>query len=94
MEAADGQTAKETASSLEEKTRVYFDKEKLSKRLLFIRSDEAPISYIENRFRAHVLMKLLNHPDSEKALAHLSGWSGQDEKGTTVNFEINPASLA
>ena len=94
VEAKDGMTAKETASALEEKTRSYFEKKKLARRLLFIRSDEAPITYIENRYRAQVLMKLLKHPQSEEALADLSEWSGQNEDGTAVSFEINPASLA
>lgn len=94
VEAKDGQTARQTAADLEEKTKVYFKTMKYSRRLLFIRSDEAPISYIDSKFRAQVLMKLLNHPDSEKAMADLAGWSGQQENGTSVCFEINPASLA
>ena len=95
VEAKDGMTAKEAADKLAEQTKAYFDEKKIAKRLLFIRSDEAPISYIDNRFRAQVLMKLLNHPDSDRALADLSAWCSQNnEGGTTVSFEINPASLA
>ena len=92
--AGDLQTAKDTAGAIEEKTKVFFEEKKYSRRLLFIRSDEAPIAYIENRFRAQVLMKLLNHPDSEQAIAELSEWTFRDEKGTRVCFEVNPASLA
>ena len=94
VEAGDLQTAKDTAGTIEEKIKVFFEEKKYSRRLLFIRSDEAPIAYIENRFRAQVLMKLLNHPDSEQAIAELSEWTFQDEKGTRVCFEVNPASLA
>ena len=94
VEAKDGMIAKEEANKLAEQTKAYFAEKKITKRLLFIRSDEAPISYIDNRFRAQVLMKLLKHPDSDRALADLSAWCSQNEGGTTVSFEINPASLA
>ena len=66
----------------------------LFRRILFIRADEAPINRIQDRARAQVLMKLLNHPDSEHAIAELSEWAFQDEKGTKASFEVNPASLA
>ncbi len=94
VEADDGAAAKAAADQLAEKTKAFFETEKLQKRLLFLRSDEAPISYIDNRFRAQVLMKLLNHPESEKAMARLSEWSGQTEHHISISFEINPASLA
>ena len=94
VEADERQAAMKTAEQLEEKTKNYFEQARIKKRLLFIRSDEAPIAFIENRFRAQVLMKLLQHPESQEALADLSGWTGQQENGVRIHLDINPASLA
>ena len=70
-----------------------FSDSPLFRRILFIRADEAPINRIQDRARAHVLMKLLNHPDTEKLLARFQEIS-EMEYPARVLLEINPASLA
>lgn len=70
-----------------------FSSSPLFRRILFIRADEAPINRIQDRARAHVLMKLLNHPDTEKLLARFQEIS-EMEYPARVLLEINPASLA
>ena len=94
VEADDGATARRRAEELANRAKEYFEQEKLRKRLLFIRADEAPISYIDSRFRAQALMKLLSHPDSERALAEFAGWAGREDANVLINFEVNPPSLA
>ena len=67
----------------------------LKKRLLFMRTDEAPISFIQGRYRAQVLMKLLKHPDSETILSALQSMTAMPlPNGVRACLEINPASLA
>ena len=65
----------------------------LWRRVFFIRADDAPIARIQDHARAHVLLKLLNHPDTEKLLARFQEMTG-DEYPAKVLLEINPASLA
>jgi primosomal protein N' (replication factor Y) len=95
-EAPDAQKALDTATRLmNEATAWLNERPMLKKRLLFIRADEAPISYIQERYRAHVLLKLLNHKDSEEILSAYQLLAQQPQpSGVRVCFEINPASLA
>lgn len=65
----------------------------LWRRILFIRADEAPIAKLQDRARAHVLMKLLNHPDTDKILERFQEMA-RGEYPAHVQLEINPASLA
>jgi len=65
----------------------------LPRRILFIRADEPPIQRIQDRARAHVLMKLLNHPDTDGILSRLQEMAGEEYNARVV-LEINPASLA
>ena len=65
----------------------------LFRRIFFIRADEAPITRIQDRARAHVLMKLLNHPDTDALLERFQEIAGE-EYPVHVQLEINPASLA
>ena len=87
------ETAKATAEMLKNRVIQEFGNTPLWKRIFFIRSDKAPINRIQDRARAHVLMKLLNHPDTEKLLARLQEMAGE-EYPVRVQLEINPASLA
>ena len=71
----------------------------LKKRLLFIRADWAPIQRIQNRYRAQILMKLLNHPDTDALLGRLRQLTAETEEkkgetGVGALLEVNPASLA
>ena len=65
----------------------------LFRRILFIRADEAPINRIQDRARAQVLMKLLNHPDTDRLLKRFQEMTAGDYPARVV-LEINPASLA
>ena len=56
-------------------------------------ADEAPIGRIQDRARAHVLMKLLNHPDTDRLIERFQEMAGE-EWPARVMLEINPASLA
>ena len=92
-DAKEMEAARKTAENLREQVIREFSGTPLYRRILFIRSDDAPISRIQDRARAHVLMKLLNHPDTEKILARLQEMAG-GEYPARVQLEINPASLA
>jgi len=92
-EAKEMETAKATAEMLKNRVIQEFGNTPLWKRIFFIRSDEAPINRIQDRARAHVLMKLLNHPDTDQLLARLQEMAGE-EYAARVVLEINPASLA
>ena len=70
-----------------------FSSTPLYRRIFFIRADEAPISRIQDRARAHVLLKLLNHPDTEALLSRFQEIAGE-EYPARVLWEVNPASLA
>ncbi|MBE5783851.1 MAG: primosomal protein N', partial [Clostridiales bacterium] len=85
--------ARDTAEKIKDQITNEYSGTPLGKRILFIRADEAPIARIRDKARAHVLMKLLNHPDTEKLLARLQEISG-GEYPARVYLEINPASLA
>ena len=92
-EAKEMEVAKATAEMLKNRVIQEFANTPLWKRVFFIRSDEAPINRIQDRARAHVLMKLLNHPDTDQLLARLQEMAGE-EYAARVVLEINPASLA
>lgn len=92
-EAKEMEVARATAEALKERIVKEFSGSPLQRRILFIRSDEAPINRIQDRCRAHVLMKLLNHPDTDGILSRLQEIAGEDYAARVV-LEINPASLA
>ena len=87
------ETAKATAESIRDGIIREFGGSALEKRILFIRADEAPVTRIQDRARAHVLMKLLNHPDTERLLERFQEMAGEEYPAHVV-LEINPASLA
>lgn len=66
---------------------------RLRKRVLFVREDAAPIKRIMGLYRAQVLMKLLEHPESDKILVFLNELTGEAWP-CRVSLEINPGSLA
>ena len=81
------------AQAIREKIMNEFGHSPLLRRILFIRADEAPIARIQDRARAHVLMKLLNHPDTDRLLGRFQEMA-DEEYPARVQLEINPASLA
>ena len=75
------------------------DKPVTKKRLLFMRADYAPIQLIQNKFRAHVLTKLLSHKDADEILKQMQILVQQHQEeagdsGITAQLEVDPASLA
>lgn len=92
-EAKDMQVALGVAEALKDRVLKEFSGTPLARRIFFIRADEAPITRLQDRARAHVLMKLLNHPDTDRLLARLQEMAGE-EYAARVQLEINPASLA
>lgn len=83
----------ETAEAIKKEIEVRFSDTPLWRRVLYIRADEAPINRIQDRCRAQVLMKLLNHPDTDQMLKTFQDMARMDRKAHTV-LEINPSSLA
>ena len=83
----------ETAEAIKKEIEVRFSDTPLWRRVLYIRADEAPINRIQDRCRAQVLMKLLNHPDTDQMLETFQDMARMDRKAHTV-LEINPSSLA
>ena len=81
------------AEQIKQRITEEFSASPLFRRVFFIRADEAPINRIQDRARAHVLMKLLNHPDTDKLLARFQEIADM-EYPVRVTLEINPSSLA
>ncbi|MBQ7656975.1 MAG: primosomal protein N' [Clostridia bacterium] len=92
-EAKDMETARATAERIKDRIVQEFSGSPLFRRVFFIRADEAPITRIQDKARAQVLMKLLNHPDTDKLLQRFQEMAGE-EYPAKVYLEINPASLA
>ncbi len=85
--------ARETAEEIKKEIEALFGNTPLWRRILYIRADEAPIGKIQDRCRAQVLMKLLNHPDTDTMLEKMQEMAKKERKAHTV-LEINPSSLA
>ena len=92
-EAKEMEAARAAAEQIKSQILSEFSQSPLKKRILFIRADEAPIARIQDFSRAQVLLKLLNHPDTDRLLARLQELAGE-EYPARVQLEINPASLA
>ena len=92
-DAREMETALATAEEIKNKITCRFGNTPLWRRILFIRSDEAPISRIQERARAQVLLKLLNHPDTDQLIAAMQEMAREEYPAHTV-LEINPVSLA
>jgi len=85
--------AREAAEEIRKEIISRFENTALWRRMLYIRADEAPIGRIQDRCRAQVLMKLLNHPDTDQMLEAFQEMVKTERKAHTV-LEINPSSLA
>ncbi|MBQ6950346.1 MAG: primosomal protein N' [Clostridia bacterium] len=92
-DAKDRETAMATAEEIKNQITCRFGSTPLWRRILYIRADEAPIARIQERARAQVLMKLLNHPDTDQLIAVMQEMAREERAAHTV-LEINPASLA
>ena len=65
----------------------------LRRRVLFMRQDDAPLAHLRGLYRAQVLVKLLEHPDSRAAVEFMRSLAA-GEWPCDVLLEINPASMA
>ena len=65
----------------------------LKRRVLFIRQDDAPLAHLRGYYRAQVLVKLLEHPESYPAVEFMRELAA-GEWPCDVLLEINPASMA
>ncbi len=92
-EAKTMETAMAVARQLQEQVIARFGRTLLGRRILFIRTDEAPISRIQDKARAQIVMKMLNHPDTDQLLAAFQEMAGGAYQAK-VYFEINPTSFA
>ena len=92
-EAKEMDVALRVAEDIKNRVLQEFSHSPLQRRIFFIRADEAPITRIQDKARAHVLMKLLNHPDTDALLSRFQEMAGE-EYPARVQLEINPASLA
>lgn len=91
-ESRDQTEALETAKDLQRRVEALVEEQGLRRRLLVIRTDYAPIQYIDGMFRAQTFMKWLNHPDSERCLALLQSLTA--ERPCRIELDINPSTLA
>ena len=92
-EAKEMTEARAVAEEIKNRVIAEFSGTPLFRRIFFIRADEAPITRIQDRARAQVLMKLLNHPDTDALLARFQEIAGEEFPAKVI-LEINPASLA
>ena len=93
-EANDMEIARQVSLQLLERMRAYVrENPALRRRVLFLRQDDAPIAHLRGYYRAQVLVKLLEHPDSRAAVEYMQELAGT-EWPCGVILEINPASMA
>lgn len=85
---------REASTQLSERIAAFLAKKPgLKRRVLFVREDEAPIKRIMGHTRAQVLMKILEHKESEQVLAFLNDLA-EEPWPCKVSLEVNPANLA
>lgn len=93
-QAKDEKTARDTSGQLYQGIKeMLLQKPMLKKRVLFFREDDAPIKRLMGYSRAQVLLKIINHRDSEELIAFLNDLAGQPWP-CPVYLEVNPPSLA
>ncbi len=93
-EAKDEDTSREVSTQVAEKINAWLLREpRLKRRVIFVREDAAPIKRIMGMYRAQVLIKLLEHQDSQQVLTFLNDLT-QEPWPCKVGLEINPGSLA
>lgn len=93
-EADDEETAVKTAMKLCERIeKLSEDNPKYKKRLLYVHCDKSPISCLRGKHRAQVLMKILNHPESEP-IREFCSQLAREEWPCRVYCEFDPANLA
>ncbi len=93
-QAKDEQTAREVSQALLARINELFVMHpQLRRRMLFAREDFAPIKRLMGRARAQVLLKLLEHSDTQRILEHITALT-REAWPCDVALEVNPASMA
>ena len=94
VEAEKEQIAKETAERLYQACMRLMEEHPLwKKRTLLLRLDQPPVKMLRGKCRWHVLMKLLDHPDTEPLVGALTELARQEAPGADVYFEYNPTTM-
>ena len=94
VEAEKEQNAKETAERLYQACMRLMEAHPLwRKRTLLLRLDQPPVKLLRGKCRWHVLMKLLDHPDTEPLVGALTELARQEAPGADVYFEYNPTTM-
>ena len=92
--AAHLETAQAVSQTLLERLQDFVrEHPRLRRRVLFMRQDDAPLTHLRGMYRAQVLIKLLEHPESREAIEFMQALASE-EWPCDVLLEINPASLA
>ena len=94
VEAEKEQNAKETAERLYQACMRLMEAHPLwRKRTLLLRLDQPPVKLLRGKCRWHVLMKLLDHPDTEPLVGALTELARQESPGADIYFEYNPTTM-
>ena len=94
VEAEKEQNAKETAERLYQACMRLMEAHPLwKKRTLLLRLDQPPVKLLRGKCRWHVLMKLLDHPDTEPLVGALTELARQESPGADIYFEYNPTTM-
>ena len=94
VEAEKEQNAKDTAERLYQACMRLMEEHPLwKKRTLLLRLDQPPVKMLRGKCRWHVLMKLLDHPDTEPLVGALTELARQESPGADIYFEYNPTTM-
>ena len=94
VEAEQEQHAKDTAERLYQACVRLMEAHPLwKKRTLLLRLDQPPVKLLRGKCRWHVLMKLLDHPDTEPLVGALTELARQEAPGADDYFEYNPTTM-
>ena len=63
------------------------------KRVLMMLLNQPSVTLLRGKSRWHILMKLLDHPDTEPLVAALTELARQASTGTETYFEYNPTTM-
>ena len=94
VEAEQEKAAQETAERLHRACVGMLETHPLwKKRTLLLRLDQPPVKLLRGKCRWHVLMKLLDHPDTEPLVGALTELARQESPGADIYFEYNPTTM-
>ncbi len=93
-ESENREAAEAASRRLHETLSAYLNAHPAQKRLtLMARADEAPVLRIRGRYRYHVLLKVIDHPDARPLFNLMSELADTDDPQCQIYAEFNPATL-